>query len=249
MLLNAGLVPFPLNNEITMYWTMWATIGTAAVTVLLALFAARAWMTSRRTLVEMENQGKADLAERQTAREVDALADYLRVLSEVPTMHVEAPNIAFGGDEVTRAIEETMAYEIYIDQVVIPPIALSGMIWRLQHHRNASQLDEFLRAEETLLNFLGMLPVLRDAERLREVMTCQFFVMRFLPLLRDWQMNESSRDQHAEEVSQLEAELEADFKRVTASFDQVIEKRKRAVEAGPGKSKIRIFLDQIWMPR
>lgn len=78
-------------------WTMWGTIGTALFTLLLAVFALLAWLSSRRTLDQMKEDSKAaeegqnrhlDLIQRDmdARREADAARlDHLRADSAAQT--------------------------------------------------------------------------------------------------------------------------------------------------------------------
>ncbi|MFL4475549.1 hypothetical protein ACIPVK_16250 [Paeniglutamicibacter sp. MACA_103] len=220
MLNLTGFVPWPLNSDLTAYWTMWGTVATASVTALLALFAYRAWDTSKKTLGAMQKQARADLGERQESREISALADYLLAMSEVGVLKSRipdgAPRASFFDDPERQRLEAEIAYADHVAQEVTGPIERNGMIWRLHHHRNELALERILWAEIDLVDALSQLHFLKGFRRAQAIHHCRNFVEEFATVLRDWQMNTSNREVHVREASELASTLKSQIERISS---------------------------------
>lgn len=211
-------------------WSVVSGVATAVGTFLLALFACWAWRASRQTLAVMKRQSDDDLAQRQSAREIDALADYLRDLNTVSNMRHYLPVDDPGDDALEKTFKEHDIFRDYIQRSIISPVLSSGAIWRLQHHRNESQLEKFIGAEKELISSLWKLTAMENAQRWRAVSTVlPWFLDQFTQLLRDWQLHESRRA----ELSDL---VEESANRLEDSIDDLVTElvfANHAAENGP----------------
>lgn len=142
-----GIVPWPLNADLTGYWTMWGTVATAIGTVGLVVVAWFAWRAALGTL-----RGQ------QTASEVAALKDYMSALHALALLSLRTPpefmpaesnggfrNLNLGGVEARRRYVMTMTHEVEI----------TSSIWRAFHHETMKGSQAFFDAQELLVTAQG----------------------------------------------------------------------------------------------
>lgn len=180
------------------------TAATAVGTILLAVFALYAWRTSRDALNAAEKHSKADLAQRQTARELDALADYLRDLNIVSTMPHVLTTRETNSDTAEESFESDQIYRDFVQGSIIAPIHRSGAIWRLQHYSSEEQLKELLFAEERLVSALWKLLALNNVPRWKAInQVMHWFVNTLSSILSSWQMDAERRSEMSEKAHEI----------------------------------------------
>lgn len=137
-----GLVPLPLNPEITAYWTMWGTAATAIVTGLLAFFAWKAWQAALETI-----KGQ------KTSEELVAMSDYVRALTALSRIQKGTPAEFMPpgtGNYVVDLQLRSGQHKAYSDSLC-HAVEASGTIWRA-HHRYSEWLGvAFRESEENLI--------------------------------------------------------------------------------------------------
>lgn len=143
--MNLGLVPWPLNTDLTAYWTMWGTIAIAVVTALLVIFACLVWIAAMKTLRGQKKDA-----------EVTALRDYLHDLLELSRLSYTTPERFLpqdysGNDRPFRMMRGIGTYQPYVESVV-DPVRSSGNIWRAYHLGSRHFESQFLEAERDLLD-------------------------------------------------------------------------------------------------
>ena len=142
-MMNLGIVPWPLNADLTAYWTMWGTVATAAATVGLIVVAVFAWRAALSTL-----KGQ------QTNAEITALKDYLnalhalaRVSKSTPESHMPAQFM----DNISMRMQQmNNAYAPYVDSMM-HDVEVTGSIWRAYHPGSSEVRSIFRQAEEKLI--------------------------------------------------------------------------------------------------
>lgn len=150
----SGYPPFGLNAGDLF------TAVTALATVLLALFAFKAWTTSQETLAAMKKQ--ADDADKRIiesqdqqrrAIEIEALAPYLRILHDLANVGGEAPTarfIARPGESVDNLLfQNYMDYSKHIKELT-NEMKQCGTLWRMHHGARRTDMVLFARAENLL---------------------------------------------------------------------------------------------------
>lgn len=159
MITFAGLVPVPLNNEITLYWTLWASIATAIGTFLLAAFAFAAWKVARKSLSAMEKQTlKTDVRMRENrddsrrSLEINASANYLGSIAAVNTMELRYETERIAETQPNPNTKEGMKRKSYMAYVLryLNEMEASGAIWRMYNHRFQDHMIIFERVERAL---------------------------------------------------------------------------------------------------
>lgn len=142
-MMNLGIVPWPLNADLTGYWTMWATVATAAATVGLIVVAVFAWKAALRTL-----QGQ------QTNAEIAALKDYMNALYALARLSMITPQAhmptQYMDSIAVRMQQMEDAYEPYVDAMT-HDVEVSGSIWRAYHFDSDKMGAEFRDAERSLV--------------------------------------------------------------------------------------------------
>lgn len=124
-MMSLGIVPWPLNADLTGYWTMWATVATAAATVGLVVVAWFAWRAALRTLQGQQNNA-----------EITALKDYMNSLHALARLSLHTPPAfepaVFSKRADARSAQNEGAYVPYVESM-IHDVVISGRIWRAFH--------------------------------------------------------------------------------------------------------------------
>lgn len=145
LMMNLGIVPWTLNNELTAYWTMWGTIATALATGGLVWMAWRAWKAALNTL-----KGQ------QTHVEISALRDYMNALHALANLSATTPAshmpTQYMNDTGLRIAQMKAAYEPYVEAMA-NDVKVAGSIWRAYHADEAA--GEFGVAEDILVQAQG----------------------------------------------------------------------------------------------
>ncbi|MER8026052.1 hypothetical protein [Glutamicibacter protophormiae] len=139
--MNFGfLAPWPLNADLTSYWTMWGTIATAAATVALAVFAVLAWRAALRTI---ETQTNSD--------QIAALAEYVKSLNSLSRvtlfkydkLHPAQYSFTDHQDSLSeyRSMLSNMAQQV----------ESTATIWRAHHKTVGGEMAAFAEAEFFLI--------------------------------------------------------------------------------------------------
>lgn len=143
-MMNLGIVPMVLNNDVTAVWTMTGTIATALATAGLVIVAWFAWKAALRTL---EGQ--------QTHAEITALKDYMNALHSLARLDLRTPPAfepaAIANDPYTRNVQNEAAYKPYVDAMT-HDVEVSGSIWRAYHFDSGQMGAEFRDAERSLVD-------------------------------------------------------------------------------------------------
>ncbi|MBJ2119975.1 hypothetical protein I6N91_03170 [Arthrobacter sp. MSA 4-2] len=241
--LTCELIPNAIkNDELTCsvppldHLQLWSTIGdvlTALVTFLLAAFALLAWLTSRRTLRQMERDSSAQvreierqvveqrrLMEEQVAsqdrlaredRAINALARYMTSLRDGQTdFDKYSPN-------VLKAISEiAVSWTLWANQIR----HVSAETFNHAQTWHAGSLAYFARLS-TLANQIGRREGARE-EYQELVLELSKFTTNWLELVAAWQLSVNSR---AETLRKMKGEASA----IVAAAPKPNEPRKEAV--------------------
>lgn len=141
-MLRSWLVPWPLNSDLTAYWTMWGTAATALATVALVIFARYAWKAALATL-----QGQ------QNSEQIAAMTAYLRALSDMERIQVATPGrfaLPSIGDRVSDIQRLPLGHKAYTDSLC-SEVEVRGSVWRALHRTAAGTNVEFRQAEALLI--------------------------------------------------------------------------------------------------
>ena len=142
-MMNLGIVPLVLNNDVTGVWTMGGTIATALATAGLVAMAWFAWKAALRTL---EGQ--------QTHAEINALKDYMNALHALARLSKNTPPSHMPTDYMVdvglRIHQMNRAYMPYVEALV-HDVEVAGTIWRAYHFSSAQMGAEFRDAERSLV--------------------------------------------------------------------------------------------------
>ncbi|KUM29348.1 hypothetical protein AQ436_06560 [Arthrobacter sp. EpRS66] len=137
------LVPWPLNPDLTAFWSMAATVATAVGTFLLAFFAWKAWKSAKETL-----KGQ------QSAIELSALGDYVKALNTMQRLSKSTPAeyMPPPHPQNTAATEFALrrgAYSRYIESLC-NDVEIAGHMWRIHHGELDPFGNLFQKAEQVL---------------------------------------------------------------------------------------------------
>lgn len=182
----AFLVPWPLNPELTSYWSMVATVSTAVGTFLLAFFAWKAWKSAQETL-----KGQ------QSAIELSALGDYVKALNTMqrlskgtPAEYMPPPH-----SRNTPATEFALrrgAYNRYIESLC-NDVEIAGHMWRIHHDELDPFGNLFQKAEQVLREAQTFRPLLDKTEASVQFSLNQNFSYALELSAMLWQESEESR--------------------------------------------------------
>lgn len=136
------LVPWPLNADLTAYWSMWATIATAAGTFLLAAFALFAW---RAALGTIRAQKESD--------QLAALSDYVRALHAISRHERPGGWVFLKGTPIGAASEPNPIADSRKRLAELShEVESTGLIWRAHHAAESNLLPPLIEAELILIN-------------------------------------------------------------------------------------------------
>lgn len=139
--MNIGfLVPWPLNNDLTAYWSMWGSLATAIATVALVFFAVLAWRAALRAITSQVNSDQ-----------ISALSAYVSALislSQVSQykMPLMMPR-AYSPEQHQASLD---SYQTRLDHLV-QSVETSGVIWRAHHASKSGKMREFADIEYFLI--------------------------------------------------------------------------------------------------
>lgn len=181
------LVPWPLNDELTAYWAMWASVATALGTFLLAFYAWKAWQSAKQTLKGQQNSEQIAAV----SKHVTALYALAEVGRAAPANYLPPATGLLQLDLAQR----NAAYPLYVKQLK-SEVEISGGLWRAYHSGSSGNLRPLVEGQDILLEAQDWR--MNPPEGLASLRDDQFalnatFGRHLAQLIFEWQVREADR--------------------------------------------------------
>lgn len=148
-----------MTQQTTAEWTMWGTIGTGVFTLLLAVFALLAWLSSRKTLEQMKTEAKnaEDAQDRQLElmqRDFDARQEANTATLE----HLRADSAAQTRPYVHARLERSMGANQGTDLIISNVGRSTARDLCMEIDRWPSREDDLTKALRKMMDWQRDLP-------------------------------------------------------------------------------------------
>lgn len=184
-------------------WKFWLwntdtwTAITAVGTVLLALFALTAWLTSKESLkIANREAGEAkklaveSLDAQARSEQIAAMSAYVRALFELGEIHKRSPakyHVPTGGDNYIVSMSTDIGYASYVSDLC-RNVELTGALWRIHHPEIDDALSEFAAYEYSVIESVRIWVKHRNGEFSDDLHELNFLYSKILASnARDWQ--------------------------------------------------------------
>lgn len=134
------LVPWPLNADLTAYWSLVASIATGVATIALAIFAVFAW---RAAIGAIKAQTNSD--------QIAALANYVKALNALSRVKEFQLPFDLQGQYSTNAHREKLEAHRHTLHELSTLFETSATIWRAHHKTTIGELGVFVETEFYLI--------------------------------------------------------------------------------------------------
>lgn len=200
MLPSTNFLGITLNNDTTSALAMVAAMLSALVTIGLAIYARRAWLAASETLKDQ-----------QRGVEISALAEHVRSLSQLAGIEFHSPGAEFlhsGTGPVNVSAIKFKLQRDYLDyrNELTRSVEQSAVVWQMHHHQERERMGPFREAIVMMVEAQEDQQDLWDTPRRERFMAkTKAFVLEFIKLCQDWQMDVGHRSSTVESVRKLNA--------------------------------------------